>query len=243
MEDLKLTGSAVIARMEDQIARWTASADQRSIFLSCYMLMTRNMETAIANREFLDPVWVSRLLGLFADYYFVALQAYEENPASAPLVWQVAHINALEPRVWVLQKLLLGVNAHINFDLVLTVSELLRPEWEQLSSAQQGERYTDFTYVNEIIGRTIDAVQDQIIEPVMPVMDLFDRLLGRGDELLISRLLAKWREQVWKYAMVMLQLETPDQSDRLVQEIETDCLGHARAILLTDLPSWLEKIV
>ncbi len=32
--------------------------------------------------------------------------------------------------------------------------------------------YTDHCHVNDVIGGTIDAVQDQVIEPAMPVMDI-----------------------------------------------------------------------
>jgi hypothetical protein len=230
--------SLIVSRMENQIAQWSGASDQRLIFLSCYKMMTQNMDAAITRAEFVDPVWVDRLLERFADYYFIALHSYDENPRSAPEVWQIAHSFSRNPKAWALQKLLLGVNAHINYDLVLTLNELLKPEWDRLSPTQRNERYSDYTYVNDIIGSTIDAVQDQVIEPAMPVMDLFDRLLGREDERLISKLLSQWREQVWAAAMGLLGTRTADEYSRLVRQVEAKCLKHARIILLTDLPTW-----
>jgi hypothetical protein len=235
MEGIILPGSTVISRMEDQIARWTETSDQRSIFLRCYLMMTKNMDSAILGGKFLDSIWVAGLLHRFAEYYFTALQDYERNPKSAPRVWQVAHDFSRSPRGWALQKLLLGVNAHINYDLVLTVTEVLKPVWDLLPSDAQHDRYKDFTFVNEIISRTVDAVQDEVIEPEMPVMELIDRLLGREDERLISRILSGWREKVWQNALGLLQAKTPDEHLLLVRQVEADSLKHARVILLTDL--------
>lgn len=235
MEVKDLPGSTIVSRMEDQIARWVETEDQRSIFLRCYLMMTLNMNSALLRGEFHDTGWVAGLLQRFAEYYFIALEDYERNPDSAPKVWQITHHFSRSPRGWALQKLLLGVNAHINYDLVLTVTEVLKPEWDQLSIDEQHDRYADFTFVNDIISRTVDAVQDNVIEPEMPVMDLIDRLLGGEDERLISRMLSGWREKVWKNALSLLQAKTTEEQMFLVRRVEADSLKHARVILLNDL--------
>jgi hypothetical protein len=103
----------VVARMDKLVQQWEANADRRAIFLKCYMMMTRNTLLAIERHEFNDPEWVERLLHRFADYYFVALEAYEQNPSATPLVWQLTHNATRRKRVSPLQHLLLGVNAHI----------------------------------------------------------------------------------------------------------------------------------
>jgi hypothetical protein len=226
--------------MQELIMHWEAATDRRSIFLSCYCMMTENMLAAIERGEFKDPAWVDRLLHDFADYYFAALQAYDDNPASAPRVWRVAHDFTQDEHAWALQELLLGVNAHINYDLVLTLAGLLQPEWGRLSENQRSERHSDYCYVNDIIGGTIDAVQDQVLEPAMPWMDLIDRLLGRGDERLISRLLMGWRDRVWDYSMEMLKAESTDERTRLVQQVEAEALKLARAIMLSDPTTWFD---
>ena len=88
-------------------------------------MMTNNMLIAIDQDEFHDPEWVSILLHRFADYYFEALDKYEAGDIQTPVVWEVAHDAATERKIFVLQNLLLGVNAHINYDLVVTLVELL----------------------------------------------------------------------------------------------------------------------
>jgi hypothetical protein len=160
----------------------------------------------------------------------VALDAYERDRVSAPPVWQLAHDAALEGRDVALQQLLLGVNAHINYDLVLAVADMLGPEWNRLSDTERNVRYVDYCHVNEIIGQTIDAVQDQVLEPAMPSMALVDRLLGNLDERLISRIITGWREAVWENAVRLLEAQDPDARALLLQRVEEDAL-HLGALI------------
>lgn len=224
----------VIERMQSLIHQWEEETNHQAIFLSCYHLMTSNVLTAIEAGEFQDNAWVREFLHRFADYYFVALEAYERDPASAPRVWQLTHSTAHDPRSLAIENLLLGVNAHINYDLVLTLVELLRPEWHELSDEERATRYADHRYINEILAQTIDSVQDQVLEPAMPAMALVDALLGRLDELLISRLITQWREIVWQNAMRLLEAESPDEQAAVVEEIEEETLKLGRLICLRD---------
>jgi hypothetical protein len=217
-------------QMQALLARWQAQADRRAVFLDCYRRMTSNMFAALGTGEFQDPVWVESLLHHFAGYYFNALEAYERGHGEAPAVWQLAHTRAAQAGAPALQLLLLGVNAHINYDLVLTVDELLAPEWPALSEAGREARYQDFTRVNRIIGRTIDEVQDEILEPAEPILDLFDRLLGPVDEMLISHVISSWREIVWRRAVELLETSEPAGRTAIVLQVEEDALRTAGLI-------------
>lgn len=221
----------VTERMQSLIDSWETSGDRRAEFLRCYVMMTRNMHTAITAGEFKDSRWVTRLLEHFSSYYFKALEAYEREPTDAPKVWQLAHNAARSSGAVALQNLLLGINAHINYDLVLTMAELLEPEWEGLSESQRTDRFDDYCFVNEIIARTIDTVQDQVLEPSMPVMELIDRLFGRLDELLISRMITAWRDEVWQKAIQLLELRETDRRFPFVQQIEKHALKIGNTII------------
>jgi hypothetical protein len=220
----------VLLHMQSIIRDWDTQSDPRSIFLSCYCLMTGNMLAAIEQNQFKDPAWVDRLLHSFADYYFVALDHYNRSPDSAPSVWRLAHDSSFEPGMTPLQKLLLGVNAHINYDLVLTLVDLLKPEWSEITEERRRIRYADHCMVNDVIGRTIDAVQDDILEPAMPMMDVFDKLLGPLDEFIISRLITRWRENVWKHSVGMLESGHPAEQSALLNKVEEESLRIGRFI-------------
>lgn len=215
-----------IARMTAQVATWQAHGDRRAIFLDCYLRMTRQMRVALDAGEFADAAWVAHLLARFADYYFDALTTYEQN-AAAPAVWQVAHDAARRSETLTLQNLLLGVNAHINYDLVLVVAELLQPEWPQSTAAQQRQRYADYTHVNAIIARTIDAVQDEIVAPGAPVLRIVDLLLGRLDEWATVQVITGWREEVWRNALALLAAPDTAAREELRQMVEASTLARA----------------
>jgi hypothetical protein len=226
-----LNHQSVIQRMQAQVSAWEETADRRTIFLSCYMLMTGNMLKALDGGEFIDARWVDELLHHFADYYFEALDLYEQDRQTAPPVWQLAFNATHAPQTLVLQNLILGVNAHINYDLVLTLVDMLEPEWMDLSEKRRKDRYADHCQVNDIIGRTIDAVQDQIVEQAEPTMNIIDVALGPVDEWLTSRLISHWREQVWQNALRLVKTPDPGLRERVRLQIEATALERAEAVL------------
>jgi hypothetical protein len=229
--------------MQAQVSAWEKTADRRTIFLSCYMLMTGNMLKALEKGEFNDTRWVSELLHRFADYYFTALEQYEQDYQSSPLVWQLAFNATQEPGKLVLQDLILGVNAHINYDLVITLVDMLEPEWGELSKDGLKERYTDHCHVNDIIGRTIDTVQDQIIEQTEPAMKFIDLALGPIDEWMTSRLITHWREEVWQNALQMIETANPGEREQKRQQIEVNALERGKAILFRDASGGISSLI
>jgi hypothetical protein len=217
--------------MEALAQAMETASDRRAIFLNCYLRMTQNVIGAIKAGEFNDSAWVQTLLHRFADYYFEALTAFDLASPTTPAVWQLTHRAAAQTGTLVLQNLLLGVNAHINYDLVFTLVELLEPEWGQLAASQLAARYADHCHVNDIISRTIDAVQDEVVEHYSPLLDVVDKMMGPVDEWLISRLLTDWREEVWNEAIQWVETTDPAERHRLRTHIEAATLKRAEAIL------------
>lgn len=221
----------IISRMKQQADSWAAAQDHRSVFLECYSLMTGNMLVAIDEGRFKDGVWAKKLLLRFADYYFIALDAYGCTDEECVTVWTYAHDCSCKKDLHVLQHLLLGINAHINYDLVLSLVDLLEPEWEMLSESERRDRYDDHCLVNKVIAATIDTVQDTVVERYDPKMDIIDRVLGRLDERLLSALINRWRQEVWDKAMRFLET-APEEREKLRLELEESVMKKARWILI-----------
>jgi hypothetical protein len=192
--------------------------------------MTSNTLAAIRQQEFRDTGWVDGLLHRFADYYFEALEAYERDPAAAPPIWQMTFGAAGDRHMLPVQHLLLGVNAHINYDLVLALVDRLRPEWPGLSAEQRAARYADHCHVNAVIAQTIDSVQDQILDSAMPVMNLVDVLMGRLDERIVSAVITHWRETVWKNTQDLLAAQTAGEQQQVLRGVEAEALRLGRLI-------------
>ena len=219
----------IVERMQLQVDAWDTAADRRAIFLSCYTMMTRNMVTAVEQGRFEDARWVSEMLTNFAGYYFAAVEAYDQQRRCSA-VWQAAFDATRLPDTHVIQNLFLGVNAHINYDLMLTLVDLLQDSWADLSTEQRDGRYQDYRAVNDIIAATINDVQDQIIERYDPQMDLVDRFLGPLDERLIAQLISSWREEVWDHALELLCSTDLSGSALLQARVEAHTLNRAGAI-------------
>ena len=225
------TNYEVLGRMDELIDGWKATGDSRHIFLSCYRLMSANMLQAIDKEEFHDRDWIHTLLHRFADYYFDALACFDcgEN---VPLVWQEVHQYTAEKQLHPIQYLIMGVNAHINYDLVLTLFDMLHEEWAGLDEEHQNFRYEDHRKVNEIIAATIDKVQDELLAPADPVMAWIDRAFGRLDEYLLSRLITHWREDVWEYAGQMMAAVDGREREALRLSIEHRVIRRGRVLAL-----------
>lgn len=206
-------------------------SDGRASFLYCYTLMSENMLRAVKAGAFHDNDWMEHFIDHFAGYYFLALDRYEQDKNSAPRVWALAHDTALHGSCSVLQKMLLGINAHINYDLVLTVNDLLRDEWTGHSETLRTRRYEDFCTVNEVIENTIDSVQDLVLDQENPTYELVDLSLGNLDEWLISRLIRTWRDEVWEQATNLIQIKTGPEREAFRTGLEVRTLERGEAIL------------
>jgi hypothetical protein len=228
---MTISPSEVEIRMRALVQRWEEASDRRAVFLRCYLLMTDNVLAAIAAGEFYDAAWVHTLLHQFAGYYFAALEAYERDQHVAPPWWRIAFDTAQNPSALVLHHLLLGVNAHITYDLVLATADVLAPEWASLSEGARELRHADYTHVNHVIGRTIDAVQDEIIDRAMPGMVVVDKMLGPVDEWMISHLIAHWRDSVWRETTHLIETADPQERIALLEHIEAETMRRANAIL------------
>jgi hypothetical protein len=222
---------ALLIRMTTLVDQWEAAHDRRAIFLGCYRLMTRNMLDAIEAGRFHDGEWVWRLLERFADYYFAALDRFEHDGSSTPPVWKLAFDATRDEDVTTLQHLLLGVNAHINFDLIFSLRDLLQAEWAEATPELRERRHADHELVNRIIGETTDVVQDQVVEQFSPWTDWLDKVLGPVDEWLTSQLISQWREDVWEAAVRYLEVADADTRAELRQQIEQAVLERGTLML------------
>ncbi|QPC83513.1 hypothetical protein G4Y79_03775 [Phototrophicus methaneseepsis] len=217
----------LIEQMQSQVQAWQASDDDRAIFLQCYLMMTRNMMVAIDTGDFEDGPWVSVLTHGFAAYYFNAIKHHEDLIASP--VWAYAFEVAGRKDAHVLQNLLLGVNAHICYDLIFALADCIQDEWDMLSNEQREARRRDFFHVNDIIGATLDAVQDQVVEEHSRLMRVVDDVFGRLDEWTIKILINRWRHQVWEQSVAYL-IAAPEQKTHLKKVYTANAEQRAKAI-------------
>jgi len=209
--------------------------DRRAIFLRLYYMMTLEVYAAIHGcreykdrRIFMDPAWIYRLSGRFSTLYFQSLTAPKGDRA-----WHVAYAVAEQPGSSVVQNALLGINAHINFDLPRAIAANLDPADLTNYEVMQRRKF-DHDQVNNLLVRTVNPVQRVLAKNYEPGIAVVDRVLGGFDERACGWLLRTYREQVWWNALAFAAAgEGPDQTivrDKLEWESHhlAESLRHSR---------------
>lgn len=132
------TVESLIARMDALLVQLRDKQDPRRFFHATYLRTTRAVGTELAAAGFLDAAWVQRWDVVFAGFYLDALDAHHrDGPVPGP--WAVAFGagGTLPP----LRHVLLGMNAHINYDLPqallapILAEKGTPPEYYQLADA------------------------------------------------------------------------------------------------------------
>lgn len=171
--------------------------DRRAVFLTVYVRMTGEVREGIERGLFEDPDWMGRYLVGFANYYRRAFLAFERGQLSAvPDPWRIAFGSAPRGDSLVIQDSVLGVNAHINYDLALTLNDVgIDPD--------RAQKYADHVAINHLLARLIDAQQEALAEVYAAGIGDIDAAIGRLDESLFLRSMTEGREQAWRVAVVL----------------------------------------
>src|SRR6476660_6673534 len=107
----------LLSRMDALLRPMRAAGDERQHFLSTYVRTTIAVKHEIERGAFVDGAWTERWDIVFADLYLDALEEWNAK-GSVPGPWRIAFEAAnATPRVPPIRHLLLGMNAHINYDL------------------------------------------------------------------------------------------------------------------------------
>jgi hypothetical protein len=215
-------------RMQELAEAWGPD-DRRALFASAYGAMTANVVDTLGSGTFLDDDWVAGLLERFADYYFVAVEGYDRDPGESSAPWRVAFDACRDPSLHPLRPLMLGINAHINYDLAFTLRDVLA-NWPALDGDARRARRADHDAVNAVIRTTIDAVQDDVVAVVDRRMYVLDRMLGPLDEFVFASLIADWRSDTWDDAVALLEAP-PTEIPGVERRIEARALAVADRVL------------
>jgi len=192
-----------IGALDALVDECSKTGDRIGYFAAMYIAVTNTIRQRSEAGRFQDPARMARFVSCFAGRYFDALKAWRAGePCSQS--WLVAFRAAQEWRPIILQHLLLGMNAHINLDLGVTVCEVGE------GSPIEAER-ADFDAVNDVLGQLVDGCQGAL-DTVSPWLGLADRIGGPGDETLIRFSIGTARRQAWSVALRLSGLAGPERA-------------------------------
>ncbi|HEX9993644.1 MAG TPA: DUF5995 family protein [Acidimicrobiales bacterium] len=125
-----------------------AAPDASGHFPAMYSVVTARIAAAIEEGRFEDGPRMDRFATTFARLYLRA----HANRAEAARCWRATWDVAGDRRLLIVQHLLLGVNAHVNYDLARAVVEVAGPGGD-LAAVRP-----DFEAVNDVLADTYSTV-------------------------------------------------------------------------------------
>jgi Family of unknown function (DUF5995) len=188
--------------MQEALDYFHAKRDKRAVFLRLYYRMTIEVYRAVhglgdyAKPIFLDTGWIERLSGIFSSMYFESLTTAERDQ-DVERAWKIAHYMAESGRGTVTQDALLGIVAHIMYDLPRAIAQNLHEHGDLADESVLRRRKFDHDQVNNLLVRSIDPIQKVLGEDYGPGIEFLDRMLGGLDERFSEVELKRYRERVW----------------------------------------------
>jgi hypothetical protein len=204
MADRPRTFDELTGHMEELLAPLEAGRDPMRFFLATYLRTTYAVRDDVLRGGFVDTDWVERWDVEFADLYLQALEQWAASgTTSAP--WVVAFTAGSGPRVPPLRHVLLGMNAHVNYDLPQSLLAVITDD-EFDDPALVARRRSDHRRIDDILASRVSA-EDRELERVEEPGDrtVLDRLLTPFNRLGTKRFLAEARTKTWRNAMLLSQ--------------------------------------
>jgi hypothetical protein len=181
----------VITQLEKLIEECISTNNRIGYFASLYYKVTVRVKEGILNNEFEDGPRMERLDVFFANRYLEAVEQWKQNKKpSGP--WESAFLATKKPTVILLQQLLLGMNAHINYDLGVAAVDCA------VGGDIQG-LHKDFISINTIIGSLTFEVTNQISR-ISPLLSLVGMHANNGESILIQFSISNARDGAWSFA-------------------------------------------
>ena len=128
-----------------------AAGDASGYFPALYSRVTAQVAASIEAGTFADGPGIDRFATRFASHYIAAA----DDRLGCSRCWQACWNVAGDQRLLIVQHLLIGINAHVNYDLARAVVEVADERGDLLSIRR------DFDAVNDVLATTyVDVVKD-----------------------------------------------------------------------------------
>ncbi|HET9956384.1 MAG TPA: DUF5995 family protein [Polyangiaceae bacterium] len=219
----------VIALMNGVVAGYRDRRSPRALFAAMYRRVTLRVQSAIAGGAFVDGPRMDGLATEFANRYFAALEAIEHDRRLAR-AWQIAFDAEARSHTMILQHLLLGMNAHINFDLPIAALAVTK-------DGNLADLESDFYAITGVLVELLDPVQ-AVVNRFSPLLDVLDRVGGRTDETIVTFSISNAREEAWHEAN-RLAGEPPVLRERSLLSLDRRVALLAERIILPGGPCGL----
>jgi len=205
----------VVARMQDRLDGLPADVQHRAAFLGTYLRTTMAVGKAVDDGSFEDPEWVEQWDVAFAQLYLDAYDAELAGDSTVPRPWRLAF--SAPAQLPALRHVLLGINAHVNYDLPQALLAVISPA-DFADPVLLGRRQRDHERIDAVLAGRVGAEDDQLSAQ----QTMLDRVLRPLNRLSSKRFLREARQKVWYNAMELnaARLVGEEAYDRRLAELE-----------------------
>jgi len=207
----------LITRMNVLLEPLESAGDKRRYFHATYQRTTVAVAEEIKRGGFADPGWVEEWDVAFAGLYLDALEAdLAGHRPSRPWAIAFGAPAGLPP----LRHVLLGMNAHINYDLPQAIVAVISDEQFD-DPALIARREADHRAIDGVLASRVGAEDEELASLSGPA-PLLDRVLAPLNRLGTQRFLREARQKVWANATALSRArrQGPDTYNRVLAQLE-----------------------
>jgi len=218
----------LIRRMEAAGAAVRERRDPRRFFHATYLRTTRAVAAELTEGRFLDAAWVERWAVAFAALYLDALEA-SLHGRDVPGPWAAAF--TADGTVPPLRHVLLGMNAHINYDLPQALLAVIS-DAEFGDTALLARREADHQRIDQVLA-TLAGASEGLTETDGRPRGTTARLADRANLAATRRFLAEARAKVWSNAGILARARRGGRDRYRARLAELERLATRRVADLT----------
>lgn len=215
--------ASVLDAMQARLDALPPHRESQREFLGTYRRTTAAVGAAIDRGQFDDPRWVVDWDVVFAQLYFDALDADLSGTGAVPRPWRLAFgaPAGLPP----LGHVLLGINAHINYDLPQALLGVISDD-EFGDPATLAARRRDHERIDAVLAGGVAAEEGDL--RTRSTLTLLDRALAPLNRLASTRFLREARLKVWLNTIELQHARTQGPDALRVRLAELELLSAAK---------------
>ncbi|GAA2160586.1 DUF5995 family protein [Pedococcus bigeumensis] len=215
--------ATVVAAMDARLVRMPPERTAQRVFLDTYRRTTLAVGKAIDDAQFEDPEWVERWDVAFADLYLAALELDLVGSHEVPRPWRLA-FDAPES-LPALRHVLLGINAHINYDLPQALLAVIS-DADFDDPLVMARRQRDHERIDGVLSARVAAEDDEL--GTLSARSMLDRVLQPLNRLSSKRFLREARQKVWHNTIELQQARVAGPEAYAARLAELEVLSAAR---------------
>lgn len=203
-----VTGDEAYRSLAEVADRLYRVGDPRAAFPEIYGVITREVATELRSPRcgFIEPAAISELMGRFCARYLETLIWSLDGQRQDCDAWRVAYDYAARRGTIPFQDVILGLSAHINYDLAVGISQTIIHHDLHRDARMTARFKHDHDHVNVLLRRSVPECFERVVERYGC---RFSRVAWHRSSRpvtfrVVMSVLSVWRERIWADVLRLL---------------------------------------